>query len=188
MSFSAKSCKVAKLFVNSFETQVDAMLEGAEYVQAGQDMIAEHRDLTETVADAARIEAEQGAEFTKSIVLQGTKGEAMFVFANKFKSISDKDGKAISDTLGKRVFNQLFERRTVTAIRPEAVGDVLALLEQHGVDTAPFVTKSKAVVAKKDFRERRFELRSELSDEVNENVDLIVRKFAAKPSLKLNQG
>lgn len=178
--FSAKSSKV-EIQVPGCEGQVDDLFEAQEYIDEGNAVIDNLRPFVQTAADTSRIEAERHGGFAKTVSVLGTKGEITFTFGNRFSEIPLQDEESLRTALTPAVFETLFERAKKVKVRPEAMSDLLALLDD---EADKFLEVEEVVVAKKNFRETRFELRDSLSESVNETLDAVVDRFGAKPSMK----
>lgn len=181
MGYSAKSSK-RKVVVLSCADAVDQLIKAKAHTEIADRLVGQFRPIVEKAALSEREFTERSGGFCKTVDLRGTKGSAHLTFGNRFCQISKADEKELKRDLGDRLFSELFTEKLEARIKPEKVKDLIDLL---GSEAKDYLDVQELLVPVSEFREKRFELRSELSDDLNSRLDEVIERIAAKPSLKV---
>ena len=171
-----------KLEVEGFEQLVvDMRQRNQEMESLKAEQALDNNNLTERVKEL-RIEAEKsGTVYTVALVHSADDVPAKVVFKNQFRPIDESHRPELKRHLGK-TYDALFDEVEVATLRDDKLQELEKLL---GNRFDEFFDKSTHIKPKKDYMERRGELRKTLSTKVNALLDMLIEQVQYKPQLTL---
>lgn len=140
----------------------------------------EIRKILDAEAVVARLKAERQGIFSKGVFARGKVGTVKYTFKNSIKAIPVANEEILTSKLGNTVFSSLFTKKATVKIKKGMEGELVKAL---GDKAKMFLDMDTAIVAQEDFMEKRFQLRADLPEETNDNLDEIISEIADKPAL-----
>ncbi len=125
---------------------------------------------------------EKAGRFASKVLLQGTHQRAQFSFTNAFGSIDASQRKDLAEAVGPK-FDELFEEQESMGVRPDRIEALRAAIVAVGMDPEEYFQSNKVLKPVSNFRRKRFEARSEMTEAQNDVLDAIVDQIAATPAL-----
>jgi len=182
---NGKSSKeVEKFPVTGFEKKVPELREIDKQIQE----LSERRNkIKEEILDKVvknRRHWEKKGKFYKSFIIQSADGvDATVLFKNIFSKVDPEQEPEMRKHLTDAIFDELYEVTEITALKPKPKWDELKLILGKRVDD--FIQTSKHISHRKDFMEKRAELRDKVSIEINKTLDEYTESVQASPDLRL---
>jgi hypothetical protein len=127
---------------------------------------------------------EKKGKFYKTFVIQSSDGvDAIVLFKNIFSKVDPSQETVMRQSLTDKVFDELYKVVKVTALKAKT--DWQALRDILGKRADEFLAESKHIAHCDGFMEKRAELRSQVSAEINKVLDEYVESIQASPDLRL---
>lgn len=176
--------EVEKFPVTGFEKQVPELRKIDIQIA---DLMTKRSEIKEKIVKKvvqSRKHWEKKGKFYKTFTIQSADGvDATVLFKNTFSKVDSEQEPEMRKNLTDKVFNELYEVTEATSLKPKT--DWKELRTVLGKRTDDFLKTTKHIGHKKEFMEKRAELRSEVTVEINKVLDEYTESVQATPDLRL---
>lgn len=175
-----KSKKPAPVVLTGHEKLVDVLAEKKSEIEAAEGVIDHSRKDLDPLVTNFRASRENDGEFTKSVQVKGSQVNAVYSFKESFKKINTSVEDELKRLLGQH-YAELFDRKRAISIKEGSMEKLLLLAQKHGF--VDLLEEDEYLIPADDFRRKRYEKRSVLTQDQNKILDDVVTQVANKPSL-----
>lgn len=176
--------EVEKFPVTGFEKEIPELRKIDGEIQALMEARNEIKArIIEKVVKSRRHWEKKGKFYKSFVIYSGDGVNATVLFKNIFSKVDPEQELEMRKLLTNSVFDELYDITEVTALKPKPKWDELKLI--LGKRASDFLQTSKHISHKKDFMERRADLRDKVSADINKTLDEYTESVQASPDLRL---
>jgi len=169
----AEKIKVEKFIIKGHEDFVDGVVSRRKEIESLQAEQKKEEQEAKSLAVKVMIGYEQDGKFTKTCFLAGSNQGLRVTRANKFSKIDEKHEANLKRSLGKRIFDNLFDRIKILTLKKGQLERFLLDAQKAGLDVSKYFDFDNCLYPQKGYLEKRGALRPKIKQEQNEVLDKV---------------